>query len=55
MSRRVGLTSTQWIDRKAGICGLFATQVVPPGDGKVVKLQRAFQKEIYEQANKSKL
>ncbi|KAF2823894.1 beta-lactamase/transpeptidase-like protein [Ophiobolus disseminans] len=38
-----------WVDPSTGICGLFATQVVPPGDAKVVAVQRKFEKEMYEQ------
>jgi len=52
---RLQLMDRQWVDRKAGVCGLYANQLVPAGDAKVVKLQRAFQKETYEQGKRSKL
>ncbi|KAJ8115170.1 hypothetical protein OPT61_g3128 [Boeremia exigua] len=35
-----------WIDRKGGTCGMFATQLFPPGEAKSIHLQKMFQKEI---------
>lgn len=35
-----------WIDRKGGTCGIFATQLFPPGESKSVHLQKMFQKEM---------
>ncbi|KAF2676758.1 beta-lactamase/transpeptidase-like protein [Lentithecium fluviatile CBS 122367] len=49
-----GLPNLTWfVDRKAGLCGLFATQVIPPGDGKCAELTRAFEKGVYELYEKS--
>lgn len=39
---------TWFIDREAGVCGAFGTQLYPPGDAKVNKLHEAFEKEVYE-------
>ncbi|ETS79418.1 hypothetical protein PFICI_09271 [Pestalotiopsis fici W106-1] len=39
---------TWFIDREAGVCGVFGTQLYPPGDSKVNKLHEAFEKEVYE-------
>ncbi|KAF1850833.1 beta-lactamase/transpeptidase-like protein, partial [Cucurbitaria berberidis CBS 394.84] len=36
-----------WVDRKAGLCGLYAGQVVPPGDTKCAALHRTFEEEMY--------
>lgn len=38
----------QWIDREAGLCGLFATQIMPTGDEKTVELQQAFERAMYQ-------
>lgn len=35
-----------WIDRKGGTCGIFATQLLPPGDLKYAQLLNMFQKEV---------
>lgn len=35
-----------WIDRKGGTCGIYATQLFPPGEAKSVHLQKMFQKEM---------
>lgn len=35
-----------WIDRKGGTCGMFATQLYPPGDLKFGALWKMFQKEV---------
>lgn len=35
-----------WIDRKGGTCGIFATQLFPPGETKSVHLQKMFQREM---------
>ncbi|KAF2181661.1 beta-lactamase family protein [Zopfia rhizophila CBS 207.26] len=37
-------------DRKAGLCGLYAGQVVPPGDSKCAALHRRFVATMYERA-----
>ncbi|KAL1650658.1 hypothetical protein SLS61_005910 [Didymella pomorum] len=38
-----------WVDRKTGICGLYAGQVLPTGDAKIAALDRSFEAGIYEQ------
>ena len=43
----------QWVDPTTGICGLFATQVVPTGDAKCAALNRGFEAAIYEQYKRS--
>jgi hypothetical protein len=43
------LTLSQWVDRKAGLCGLYAGQVLPPGDAKCAALNRKFEAEMYKQ------
>lgn len=40
----------QFIDRKAGVCGIFGTQVYPSGDERVRKLHSAFEEEVYRLA-----
>ncbi|KAF2115080.1 beta-lactamase/transpeptidase-like protein [Lophiotrema nucula] len=42
-----------WCDRKAGLTGLYAGQVVPPGDAKCAELDRKFEAGIYELYRKS--
>ncbi|KAF9694899.1 hypothetical protein EKO04_006903 [Ascochyta lentis] len=37
-----------WVDRKTGLCGLYAGQVVPTGDAKCAALDRQFEAGIYE-------
>ncbi|KAF2128336.1 beta-lactamase/transpeptidase-like protein [Dothidotthia symphoricarpi CBS 119687] len=37
-----------WVDLKTGLCGLYAGQVLPPGDAKCAALTRKFQEGIYE-------
>ncbi|KAK7533783.1 beta-lactamase/transpeptidase-like protein [Phyllosticta citribraziliensis] len=41
---------TWWIDRKAGLCGMFAGQLVPEGDAKAQALAQAFEREMYKRA-----
>lgn len=36
-----------WCDRKTGLCGLFAGQVWPPGDAKVLAVNLKFEEGIY--------
>ncbi|KAH7087523.1 beta-lactamase/transpeptidase-like protein [Paraphoma chrysanthemicola] len=43
-----------WVDRKAGLCGLYAGQVVPPGDAVCAALNRKFEAEMYRQYAASK-
>ena len=42
------LTCIQFIDREAGLCGLYGGQVRPPGDEKVGKMITLFEKTMYE-------
>ncbi|KAF2012474.1 beta-lactamase/transpeptidase-like protein [Aaosphaeria arxii CBS 175.79] len=37
-----------WVDRKDGVCGLFATQLLPTGDSKCAVLNRQFTAGIYQ-------
>ncbi|KAF1957535.1 beta-lactamase/transpeptidase-like protein [Byssothecium circinans] len=39
---------TWWADRETGVCGLWAAQLLPTGDGKVAALARGFERGIYE-------
>ncbi|KAF7965252.1 hypothetical protein HWV62_44862 [Athelia sp. TMB] len=39
-----------WIDPTAGIAGLYASQVIPPGDKLSTELFAEFEKDIYRQA-----
>ena len=36
------------IDREAGLCGLYASQIMPIGDPKSVKMVHVFEKAMYE-------
>ncbi|KAK7757519.1 hypothetical protein SLS62_000534 [Diatrype stigma] len=48
-----GAANLNWfIDRAAGVCGVFGSQVMPPGDAKMRKLINAFQAEVYRRAAK---
>ena len=38
----------QWIDREAGLCGLYASQLLPPGDPRSNELNDIFQKAMYK-------
>lgn len=40
----------QFIDREAGVTGVFGTQVLPPGDEKVGELITLFEKSVYDAA-----
>lgn len=37
-----------WIDCEAGLCGIFATQLLPAGDEKTVEMIDLFQKTMYK-------
>lgn len=41
------LVFEQWADRKAGLCGLYAGQVMPIGDAKCVEMTELFEREMY--------
>lgn len=38
----------QWIDREAGICGIYGGQVLPPGDKQTEEMIVLFEKTMYE-------
>lgn len=37
-----------WIDRDTGICGMYASQLHPPGDPTSVKMYEIFQADMYD-------
>ena len=37
-----------WIDKETGIAGIFATQLFPFFDEKVIKHYNAFESEVYK-------
>lgn len=43
---------TWWIDPKEGICGLYASQILPPGESKSVEMCVMFEKEMYARYRK---
>lgn len=43
---------TWWIDREAGLCGLYASQVLPQGDPKSNKMHQVFETAMYERIKK---
>ncbi|KAI1106797.1 beta-lactamase/transpeptidase-like protein [Jackrogersella minutella] len=48
-----GAANLFWfIDRTAGVCGAFGTQVLPPCDAKTKLLIKAFEEEVYRKAGK---
>ncbi|TLD24829.1 hypothetical protein PspLS_05670 [Pyricularia sp. CBS 133598] len=48
-----GMFNSSWfIDREAGIYGVFGTQCLPPGDSPIRNLTEAFQEEVYRRADK---
>ncbi|KAL6406111.1 beta-lactamase [Ilyonectria robusta] len=44
----------QFLDREAGLCGVYGTQVLPPGDSGVAEMIAFFDKAIYELYARSK-
>lgn len=43
-----GLPGLAWfVDRKTDLCGLFSTQLMPTGDGKVAAMARVFEDGVY--------
>jgi len=51
-----GLPNHYWfIDREAGLCGIFCTHVLPAGDRKVAQVITAFEKAMHERSVPSKL
>ncbi|TLS24948.1 hypothetical protein PpBr36_07502 [Pyricularia pennisetigena] len=48
-----GMFNSSWfIDREAGVYGVFGTQCLPPGDSPIRNLTEAFQEEVYRRAGK---
>ena len=47
-SEKLILELSQFIDRERGLCGLYASQVMPIGDPRSNELLHAFEKAIYE-------
>ncbi|KAK5048593.1 hypothetical protein LTR84_005684 [Exophiala bonariae] len=43
-----------WVDRNAGLCGLYASQLHPPGDAKSVELYFRFQAEMYKRLHSTR-
>ena len=41
---------TQFIDRKAGLCGMYASQLIPPGDPKSHEMAAIFERAMYEKS-----
>ncbi|RAL61708.1 hypothetical protein DID88_002776 [Monilinia fructigena] len=42
-----------WIDRISGVCGMWGSQLEPPGDPKMNRLFHTFEEEIYRRASVS--
>ncbi|KAK1140310.1 hypothetical protein N8T08_010513 [Aspergillus melleus] len=42
-----------WIDRKAGLCGFYASQLIPTGDPHSVEWSTTFMKEMYTRLEES--
>ncbi|CAD0109582.1 unnamed protein product [Aureobasidium uvarum] len=46
-----GMPNNFWfVDREKGVCGLFGTQVYPPGDARVGDMIDLFEREVYQRA-----
>ncbi|KAG9659751.1 beta-lactamase family protein, partial [Aureobasidium melanogenum] len=46
-----GMPNNFWfVDREKGVCGLFGTQVYPPGDPQVGEMIDLFEREVYARA-----
>ncbi|KAG9597809.1 beta-lactamase family protein, partial [Aureobasidium melanogenum] len=46
-----GMPNNFWfVDREKGVCGLFGTQVYPPGDSQVEEMIDLFEREVYARA-----
>jgi len=41
-----------WIDPTTEICGLYSSQILPPGDVKSVEFTALFEKTMYERCHK---
>ena len=42
----------QFIDRETGLCGIYASQILPPGDAKSMELSQMFEKTMYDRYTK---
>lgn len=50
-----GYPNLQWfINRKDGICGIWGSQLEPPGDPKINRLFHTFEEEMYRRASASR-
>jgi hypothetical protein len=45
----------QFLDRKAGLCGVYGTQLLPPGDAVTREMIALFDKGMYELQAKPKV
>ncbi|KAM0149973.1 hypothetical protein ACHAPG_009102 [Botrytis cinerea] len=43
-----------WINRKDGMCGIWGSQLIPPGDPKTNRLVTAFEEEMYRKVSVSR-
>jgi hypothetical protein len=46
-------TNKQWVDRKRGVAGFFASQIMPNGDEVAARLSAKFQMGAYAAASAS--
>ncbi|MCJ1242910.1 hypothetical protein MMC30_000106 [Trapelia coarctata] len=50
-----GLPNLSWtVDRKAGLCSLYSSQIIPPGDPKSYEMTHSFQRAMYERVGGDK-
>ncbi|KAF7872200.1 hypothetical protein EAF04_003125 [Stromatinia cepivora] len=42
-----------WINRKDGVCGIWGSQLLPPGDSKINRLFYTFEEEMYRRTSAS--
>ena len=42
------------VDRTAGLCALYSSQIIPPGDAKSTEMIHAFQRAMYERVGGDK-
>lgn len=43
-----------WMDRQAGLSGIYASQVIPPGDPRSLEMARKFEGAMYERLKQSR-
>ena len=52
---QAGLPNTfWWADRKTGVCGVYTSHVIPPGDPKSIGMFAEFEKAVYQKVNEMK-